>query len=559
MQLGHTLSQVPTVCLQSTVVVSHIVVAMGNCVGGAGAPENVFKVISINDDESLVQKGRMEVTSSELVYVDTKSREDWHWPLKYLRKYGCDGDVFTFEAGRKCPGGEGLYAFSTKKANILFDMVARNINQGELSPVPDPETETSVMNFPPHQTSTTSPTPGGVKDQPSYTNITPMGNPLPNGDIPDEASTPDPTKFLYREVVFDRPPEEHPKPSNPPQKTSSYTQIDFDRTAELSERKRGVEALPSLTSTPHGRTSSTSTAVGSGSGKHHGGRRNRMNTYAGRDRQGSRSESSFSSQSSLTESTRDIRSPPKHTSGSKATPQGGADGSNPSMYQNVQVGVATEQQYQNVQVGAGDVSQVFDSSTHQQPNYCNISLTASGNSSSLVPGPTENGLGPLIRVNGDSMMTYAQLELSSDRGRSSSKPRSMSSSGHAHRDTPQQQYTQLDFPVGDGSSSGSRGEEHHHRSHSHSHSRRTASAGSAPNSSSVNTSRSLVGENIPEEEPTPSSAGGVDETKVTYGVLNFSQMDALAQLQQEREREKEQEQQHRDERERANTKGKKSK
>ena len=531
---------------------------MGNCVGGGGVPENVFKVISINDDESLVQKGRMEVTSSELVYVDAKSKEDWHWPLKFLRKYGCDGDVFTFEAGRKCPGGEGLYAFSTKKANVLFDMVARNINQGDLSPVPDQEAETSVMTFPPNRTSTTSPTPGGVRDQPSYTNIDLTGNPLPNGDAPEGVSTPDPTKFLYREVVFDRPPEEHPKPSNPPQKSSSYTQIDFDRTAELSERRKGVEALPSLTSTPHNRTSSTGT--GSGSGKHHGGRRNRMHTYSGRERQGSRSESSFSSQSSLTESTRDVRSPPKPIPGSvKPTPQGGVDASNPSMYQNVQVGVAQEQQYQNVQVGAGDVSQVFDSSaSQQQPNYCNISLTANTSGSSVVPGPSENGLGPLIKVNGDSMMTYAQLELSSDRGR---QQRSMSSSGHAHRDTAQQQYTQLDFPVGDSSSS--RGEEHHHRSHSHSHGRRTASVSgamtSAPNSS-INTSRSLVGENIPEEDPAHSSAGGVDdETKVTYGVLNFTQMDALARLQQEQERQREQEQQQRDERERANTKGKKSK
>ena len=72
------------------------------------------------------------MTSVELKYKDSKSGDEWVWPLKYLRKYGCDRDIFSFEAGRKCPGGEGLYAFSTKKASQLFDMVARNISEGGL-------------------------------------------------------------------------------------------------------------------------------------------------------------------------------------------------------------------------------------------------------------------------------------------------------------------------------------------------------------------------------------------------------------------------------------------
>ena len=37
---------------------------------------------------------------------------------------------FSFEAGRKCPGGEGLYAFSTKEASKLHDMVVCNISKG---------------------------------------------------------------------------------------------------------------------------------------------------------------------------------------------------------------------------------------------------------------------------------------------------------------------------------------------------------------------------------------------------------------------------------------------
>ena len=41
------------------------------------------------------------------------------------------GKCFLFEAGSKCLGGEGLYAFSAKRASEIFDMVARNINPGE--------------------------------------------------------------------------------------------------------------------------------------------------------------------------------------------------------------------------------------------------------------------------------------------------------------------------------------------------------------------------------------------------------------------------------------------
>ena len=525
---------------------------MGNCVGGANAEGNVFKVVNINDNKNMVQKGLMEVTTVELIYVDSHSREDWHWPLKYLRKYGCDGDVFTFEAGRKCPGGEGLYAFETKKANVLFDMVARNINQGDMSPVPDPEApDVSVMSFPPRRTSTTSP---GPRDQPSYTNLDLMGNPLENGDHSAAVTPPDPTKYMYREVVFDRPAEEHPRPPALPKQNPSYTQIDFDKTAQFNDqRAAGARALHAAAAAPPHRTSSTSTG---GSSPTKRTRRTRVHTYNGRDgrdRHVSRSESSFSSQSSLTESSRDVHTPTRPVNG--ATPHSDA---NPSLYQNVHVGVEQQQQYQNVQVGAGEVGQVFDTSL--QPNYCNVSLTASTSSPSAVPGPTEvgsGGRGNIIVENGDTMTTYAQLELSSENRHRST--RTMSSSG-AQRDSSHQSYTQLDFPAGDVASSRSTGVPHNRRS--------ASVSGTLPAPSiTINSNQvphSLAQENIPEETSaqvvtsSAQSTGMVrDETKVTYGVLNFTQMEALTELQRQREKELEVEKQQREERERANMQVKK--
>ncbi|MBV96266.1 Docking protein 3, partial [Eschrichtius robustus] len=41
------------------------------------------------------------------------------WPYRFLRKFGSDKGVFSFEAGRRCDSGEGLFAFISPRSRDL--------------------------------------------------------------------------------------------------------------------------------------------------------------------------------------------------------------------------------------------------------------------------------------------------------------------------------------------------------------------------------------------------------------------------------------------------------
>lgn len=49
------------------------------------------------------------------------------WPYRHIRRYGCTTENFSFEAGRKCSSGEGLFTFSTTDGMLIFQSVDAHV------------------------------------------------------------------------------------------------------------------------------------------------------------------------------------------------------------------------------------------------------------------------------------------------------------------------------------------------------------------------------------------------------------------------------------------------
>ncbi len=87
---------------------------------------NVFAVSNIDDDGNRVSHGHLEVTESQLV-LHQKGKDAVRWPLKSLRRYGAEADIFSFESGRKCQTGPGIYAFRCERAEKLLVLLQERV------------------------------------------------------------------------------------------------------------------------------------------------------------------------------------------------------------------------------------------------------------------------------------------------------------------------------------------------------------------------------------------------------------------------------------------------
>ncbi|XP_034229973.1 uncharacterized protein LOC117638909 [Thrips palmi] len=81
---------------------------------------NIYEVVNVDDDGNKISDGLLEVTDTELIHRQ-KNKPAIVWPLKSLRRYGADSQLFSFESGRRAPTGEGIYAFRCQRAEELFN------------------------------------------------------------------------------------------------------------------------------------------------------------------------------------------------------------------------------------------------------------------------------------------------------------------------------------------------------------------------------------------------------------------------------------------------------
>jgi len=87
---------------------------------------NLFQVMNVDDTGRRLCAGQLEVSDSDLILYQ-KGKIPVRWPLRSLRRYGFDADLFSFECGRRCPTGPGIYAFHCRRAEILFNNVQARV------------------------------------------------------------------------------------------------------------------------------------------------------------------------------------------------------------------------------------------------------------------------------------------------------------------------------------------------------------------------------------------------------------------------------------------------
>ena len=142
---------------------------MGNCfhTGSFDVAYNehsavLIKVANVNDNKDVVSKGKIIIMMNSLVYIEKcrgSCRRYCEWPLKYIKNYGWENEIFTFEATSKCMLGKGTYLFKCKQpnANILSEAVAYRLSKiaSVVPPLPprtqkkEGITETSMVTTPP--------------------------------------------------------------------------------------------------------------------------------------------------------------------------------------------------------------------------------------------------------------------------------------------------------------------------------------------------------------------------------------------------------------------------
>ncbi|XP_023306824.2 uncharacterized protein LOC111688549 [Lucilia cuprina] len=93
--------------------------------------DDIFNVsvVRVQSDQSVVlaSQGFLEITPHELIFI-APEQEPVAWALQHLRRYGLTGNIFSFEAGRRCTTGPGIYTFRCCNADQFYIKFQRYIN-----------------------------------------------------------------------------------------------------------------------------------------------------------------------------------------------------------------------------------------------------------------------------------------------------------------------------------------------------------------------------------------------------------------------------------------------
>nr|XP_005992419.1 PREDICTED: docking protein 3 [Latimeria chalumnae] len=72
----------------------------------------------------------LELESDSIVLKDSRSKQVLYtWPYELLRRFGKDQNVLSFEAGRRCESGQGVFTFCSKWVQEIFSAISSKISQ----------------------------------------------------------------------------------------------------------------------------------------------------------------------------------------------------------------------------------------------------------------------------------------------------------------------------------------------------------------------------------------------------------------------------------------------
>jgi fibroblast growth factor receptor substrate 2 len=83
---------------------------------------NIFHVKNVDEHGHTLCSGQLEVTDVELILYQ-QAKMPVRWPLRLVRRYGFEHETLTFESGRRCATGRGIYAFKSQRAEQLFNLM----------------------------------------------------------------------------------------------------------------------------------------------------------------------------------------------------------------------------------------------------------------------------------------------------------------------------------------------------------------------------------------------------------------------------------------------------